>query len=223
MSQTMTANALTVYDQSGKPSGELHLPAGLFGVEASVALLHQAVVRQQGNARQGTHATKTRGEVSGGGKKPWRQKGTGRARQGSIRAPQWRHGGTVFGPHPRTYEQRMPRKQRRLAIRAALGVRMAADQLRVLDGLTLQAPRTREVAALLHELGAAGRTLLVLADHDLMVEKSVRNLASLKAVLAANLSVEDVLAADTVILTRAALEQVGAWLGASAEEPEESS
>jgi large subunit ribosomal protein L4 len=223
MSQVVTAQTLTVYDQAGKPVGELGLPPGFFDVEVSPALLHQAVVREQANARQGTHETKTRGEVSGGGKKPWRQKGTGRARQGSTRAPQWRHGGTVFGPHPRSYEQGMPRKQRRLAVRAALGVQLAAGGLRVVDSLTLEAPRTRELAALLRELGAGHRTLLVLAEHDLMVEKSARNLAVLKTVLATKLGVEDLLGADTVVITRTALEQVGNWLEAAAVQPEEES
>ena len=222
MSQERAAQTLTVYDHAGKPAGELGLPAGFFEVEASPALLHQALVRQQANARQGTHETKTRGEVSGGGKKPWRQKGTGRARQGSTRAPQWRHGGTVFGPHPRSYDYDMPRKQRRLAVRAALGARLAAGQLRVVESLSLETPRTREIAALLRELGAGQRTLLVLAEHDLMVEKSSRNLPFLKTVLATNLSVEDLLASDTVVLTRAALEQVGDWLEAPAEPQEES-
>jgi len=223
MSQAGAGQTLTVYDQAGKPTGELGLPPGFFDVEASPALLHQAVVRQRANARQGTHETKTRGEVSGGGKKPWRQKGTGRARQGSTRAPQWRHGGTVFGPHPHSYDHDMPRKQRRLAVRAALGVRLAADQLRVVESLSLETPRTREIAALLHELGAGQRSLLVLAEHDLMVEKSTRNLSFLKTVLATNLNVEDLLASDTVVLTRAALEQVGDWLQAPADRPEEAS
>ena len=222
MSQEAAAQTLTVYDQAGKPAGELGLPAGFLEVEVSPALLHQALVRQQANARQGTHETKTRGEVSGGGKKPWRQKGTGRARQGSTRAPQWRHGGTVFGPHPRSYDHDMPRKQRRLAVRAALGARLAAGQLRVVESLSLETPRTRDIAALLRELGAGQRTLLVLAEHDLMVEKSSRNLSFLKTVLATNLSVEDLLASDTVVLTRAALEQVGDWLEAPAEQQDES-
>ncbi|TME74146.1 MAG: 50S ribosomal protein L4, partial [Chloroflexi bacterium] len=105
--------SVTVYDREGKESGQVELPASVFNVPVNEAVLHQAVLRQQANDRQGTHQTKTRGEVSGGGKKPWKQKGTGRARQGSTRAPQWRHGGVVFGPHPRSYEQKMPRKQRR--------------------------------------------------------------------------------------------------------------
>src|SRR5207253_1031323 len=120
---TPSPMSVTVYDREGKGSGQVELPAAVFNVPVNEAVLHQAVLRQQANDRQGTHQTKTRGEVSGGGKKPWKQKGTGRARQGSTRAPQWRHGGVVFGPHPRSYEQKMPRKQRRLALRAALSVK----------------------------------------------------------------------------------------------------
>ncbi|TMF25349.1 MAG: 50S ribosomal protein L4 [Chloroflexi bacterium] len=125
--------SVTVYDREGKESGQVELPASVFNVPVNEAVLHQAVLRQQANDRQGTHQTKTRGEVSGGGKKPWKQKGTGRARQGSTRAPQWRHGGVVFGPHPRSYEQKMPRKQRRLALRAALSVKSKDGAVRVVE------------------------------------------------------------------------------------------
>src|ERR671925_1362170 len=162
---------VAVYTTAGEVVAQTELDETVWGIEPHIAVMHQALLRQQANARKGTHDTLTRGKVRGGGKKPWRQKGTGRARQGSTRAPQWRHGGTVFGPHPRSYEQGMPRKQRRLAVRAALGVQLAAGGLRVVDSLTLEAPRTRELAALLRELGAGHRTLLVLAEHDLMVEK----------------------------------------------------
>src|SRR5438105_7120982 len=125
--------SVTVYDREGKESGQVELPASVFNVPVNEAVLHQAVLRQQANERQGTNAAKTRGEVSGGGKKPWKQKGTGRARQGSTRAPQWRHGGVVFGPHPRSYEQKMPRKQRRVALRAALSAKHQEGAVRVID------------------------------------------------------------------------------------------
>src|ERR1700716_702787 len=130
MAATQRSSA-TVYDRDGKESGTVELPEAIFNAPVNEAVLHQAVRRQQANDRQGTHETKTRGEVSGGGKKPWKQKGTGRARQGSTRAPQWRHGGIVFGPHPRSYEQKMPRKQRRLALLVALSVKAQDGAVRV--------------------------------------------------------------------------------------------
>jgi large subunit ribosomal protein L4 len=202
----------TVYDNAGKESGQVELPESVFNVPVNAAVLHQAVRRQQANDRQGTHETKTRGEVSGGGKKPWKQKGTGRARQGSIRAPQWRHGGTVFGPHPRSYEQKMPRKQRRLALKAALSAKSQEGALRVVEEITLEAPKTRVVAGLFDQLGAGARTLFVIPEHDLMLEKSTRNLAGIKTILATNLNPGDVLIADTIVFTRAALTQVEEWL-----------
>jgi len=200
--------SVTVFDREGKAAGQVELSESVFGGPVNEAVMHQAVLRQDANARQGTHETKTRGEVSGGGKKPWRQKGTGRARQGSIRAPQWRHGGTVFGPHPRSYEQGMPRKQRRLAVRAALTVKAQADELRVVDGIALEQPRTQTMAHLFAEMGAGERTLFVLAAHDLALERSTRNLTFVRSVLASNLNVSDLLAADTVVFTREALNQV---------------
>src|SRR5918911_199655 len=137
-----------VFDASGNEAGQVELDEAIFGGPINQAVLHQALLRQQANQRQGTHETKTRGEVSGGGKKPWRQKGTGRARQGSTRAPQWRHGGTVFGPHPRSYEQGLPKKQRRLALRAALASKAEAEQLRVVEEIALEAPKTKTMAEL---------------------------------------------------------------------------
>jgi len=211
MAETKKSSA-TVYDRDGKESGQVELPEAVFNAPVNAAVLHQAVRRQQANDRQGTHATKTRGEVSGGGKKPWKQKGTGHARQGSTRAPQWRHGGTVFGPHPHTYEQKMPRKQRRLALRSALSVKSQDDAVRVVEELALEAPKTRVIADLFDQLGAGARTLFVIPEHDLMLEKSTRNLAGVKTILAQNLNPTDVLTADTIIFTRSALTQVEEWL-----------
>src|SRR5437016_10887582 len=151
--------SVAVYDREGKESGQVALPEAVFNAPVNEAVLHQAVLRQHANERQGTHQTKTRGEVSGGGKKPWKQKGTGRARQGSTRAPQWRHGGVVFGPHPRSYEQKMPRKQRRLALRAALSVKSQDGAGRVVEELAVQAPKTSAMAGLFDQLGAGARTL----------------------------------------------------------------
>ena len=205
-------SSATVYDLEGKESGQVELPSSVFNAPVNAAVLHQAVRRQQANDRQGTHETKTRGEVSGGGKKPWKQKGTGRARQGSTRAPQWRHGGTVFGPHPRTYEQKMPRKQRRLALKAALSAKSQDGAVRVVEEIALEAPKTRVVAALFDQMGAGARTLFVIPEHDLMLEKSTRNLAGIKTILAQNLNPGDVLIADTIVFTRSALTQLEEWL-----------
>ncbi len=205
-------SSATVYDREGKESGQIELPPSVFNAPVNEAVLHQAVRRQQANDRQGTHETKTRGEVSGGGKKPWKQKGTGRARQGSTRAPQWRHGGTVFGPHPRSYEQKMPRKQRRLALRSALSVKSQEGAVRIVEEIALEAPKTRVLAGLFDEMGAGARTLFVIPEHDLMLEKSTRNLAGVKTILATNLNPTDVLTADTIVFTRSALTQVEEWL-----------
>jgi len=207
MADTKKATA-TVYDRDGKESGQVDLPESVFNAPVNEAVLHQAVRRQQANDRQGTHDTKTRGEVSGGGKKPWKQKGTGHARQGSTRAPQWRHG----GPHPHTYEQKMPRKQRRLALRSALSVKSQEDAVRVVEEIALDAPKTQVLAGLFDQLGAGARTLFVIPEHDLMLEKSTRNLAGVKTILAQNLNCTDVLTADTIVFTRSALTQVEEWL-----------
>jgi large subunit ribosomal protein L4 len=204
--------SVTVYDREGKESGQLQLPEAVFGAPVNAAVLHQAVRRQQANDRQGTHETKTRGEVSGGGKKPWKQKGTGRARQGSTRAPQWRHGGTVFGPHPRSYEQKMPRKQRRAALRAALSAKHQDGAVRVIEELAFEEPKTRVVADLFDQLGTGARTLFVIREHDLNLEKSTRNLASVKTILVSNLNPSDVLIADTIVFARNAIGDLEEWL-----------
>lgn len=201
-----------VVDAAGAVSGTLTLPPAVFDATVNPTLMHQALLRQLANARQGTHDTRRRGEVSGGGRKPYRQKGTGRARQGSIRAPQWEGGGVVFGPHPRSYRQDMPRKQRRLALRGALSTRAQAGQIIVLDDFSLEAPRTRAVVDLLRAVEAGRRVLLVLGSHNEMLEKSARNIPEVRVVLASNLSVRDLLAAETVLMTRDAVEHVEeAW------------
>lgn len=198
-----------VVDQSGKSKGKVDLPAEIFAAPVNEALLHQALVRQQANARQGTHDTKRRDEVRGGGRKPYKQKGTGRARQGSTRSPQFAGGGVVFGPHPRSYRQDMPRKQRRLALRSALSAKTAEGQLRVLDGFTLEAPRTREVAAMLGAIAAGRRVLMVLGSHNEILERSARNLPEVRVILASNLNVRDLITSDTVLISRDALEHIG--------------
>jgi len=201
-----------VVDQSGQVTGSVELPATVFGAEINTALLHQAVVRQLANGRQGTHQTKTRAKVSGGGRKPYRQKGTGRARQGSIRAPQWTGGGVVFGPHPRSYRMDMPRKQRRLALRSALSAKAKDGQITVVGDISLDSPRTKTVAELLAGLDAGRRVLMVLGSHNELLEKSARNIPYVQVTLAGNVSVRDLLIADTVLFTRDALEHVvEAW------------
>jgi large subunit ribosomal protein L4 len=204
--------AVNVVDQTGASTGEMELSDAIFGGPVNTAVMHQALTRQLANARQGTHDTKNRTEVRGGGKKPWRQKGTGRARQGSIRSPQWAGGGVVFGPTPRSHRQEMPRKQRRLALRSALAAKAQDGHIAVLGSFELDAPSTRAVVGLLRNIEAGARVLMVLGSHNEQLERSARNLPEVKVILAANLSVRDLLTADTVLMTRDALEHVEeAW------------
>jgi large subunit ribosomal protein L4 len=200
-----TAN---VVDQTGSVTGSLDLAPEVFEVTVNESVMHQALLRQLANARQGTHDTKNRSEVRGGGRKPYRQKGTGRARQGSIRATQWKGGGTVFGPTPRSYEQDMPRKQRRLALRSALTAKAAAGELTVLDGFELEEPQTRAVVGMLGALNAGRRVLLVLGSHNEVLERSARNIPYVQVILASNLNVRDLLVAETVLITRDAVDHV---------------
>jgi large subunit ribosomal protein L4 len=204
--------AVRVVDQTGASTGELELSSAIFGAPINTAVMHQALIRQLANARQGTHDTKTRTEVRGGGKKPWRQKGTGRARQGSIRSPQWAGGGIVFGPTPRSYRQEMPRKQRRMALRSALTAKAQDGHISVLAGFDLETPSTRAVVELLRNIEAGARVLVVLGSHNELLERSARNLPEVRVILAANLSVRDLLTAETVLMTRDAIEHVEeAW------------
>jgi large subunit ribosomal protein L4 len=204
--------AVNVVDQTGATTGEVVLSEAIFGGPINTDVMHQALIRQLANARQGTHDTKTRTEVRGGGKKPWRQKGTGRARQGSIRSPQWAGGGVVFGPTPRSHRQEMPRKQRRLALRSALAAKAQDGHIALLGGFELAVPHTRAVVDLLRAIEAGARVLMVLGSHNEQLERSARNLPEVKVILAANLSVRDLLTADTVLMTRDALEHVEeAW------------
>ena len=194
------------------PAGEIELDEQVFGLPVRKDILARMVNWQLAKRRAGTHKAKGVSDISGTSKKPYKQKGTGRARQGSTRAPQWRHGGVVFGPHPRSYEQKMPRKQRRLALRAALSVKSQDGAVRVVEEIALDAPKTRVVAELFDQLGAGARVLFVIPQHDVMLEKSTRNLAGIKTILGTNLNPSDVLTADTVVFTRSALTQVEEWL-----------
>ncbi|MGI8848339.1 MAG: 50S ribosomal protein L4 [Candidatus Dormibacteria bacterium] len=206
-------SSVKVVDMQGAETGTRELADAVFGVERpNMAVMHQALIRQLANARQGTHATKTRGEVRGGGRKPWRQKGTGRARQGSTRAPHWTGGGTVFGPTPHTHKQDMPRKQRRLALRSALSVKAQEQSVVVLHSVELEEPRTKAIVELLAVIEAGRRVLLVLGSHHDALERSARNIPEVLVVLASNLSVRDLISADTVVMTTDAVEHIEqAW------------
>lgn len=201
-----------VYNVNGEQVGERDLPESIFGVEPNTSLMHQALTRQLANARLGTHSTKTRGEVAGGGRKPWRQKGTGRARQGSTRAPHWRGGGTVFGPRPRRYTQDMPKKMRRAAVRSALSVKAQSGSVVVVDELALRSPRTREMRDVLAKLQAGDSAVVALSDHNGNVELASRNLPGVKVLLAGYLNVRDLLQYERLILPVDALDAVEAWL-----------
>jgi large subunit ribosomal protein L4 len=199
---------------AGEQVGTVELDPAIFGIEPNLAVMHQALMRQLANARLGTHETKTRGEVSGGGRKLWRQKGTGRARQGSRRAPHWRGGGTVFGPHPRDYRQAMPRKMRRLAVRSALSLKRAEEQIVLLDELRLEQTRTKAMVELLRRLNLDGtRTLLVLPEKDEQVQRSARNIPGVKTLLAPYLNVADLLDYDKLLMPLSSLGVIGRILG----------
>ena len=197
---------LKVMDQNGKDSGEVTLNDKVFGIEPNESVVFEAIIRQRAGKRQGTSKVKNRSAVRGGGKKPWRQKGTGRARQGSIRAPQWRGGGTVFGPTPRSYAYTMPRKQRRLAIKSVLSQKLIDNDLIVLDKLTMSAPKTKELVSMLNGLNADGKVLIVSDDNN--VQLSARNLAKVKAVPVNGLNVEDAVNYGKLILTQDAVKKI---------------
>ncbi|HHW39849.1 MAG TPA: 50S ribosomal protein L4 [Syntrophomonadaceae bacterium] len=198
-----------LYNAEGIRVGDLELRDDIFGIPVQEHVLHQAVVRHLANRRSGTASTKNRGEVQGSGRKPWRQKGTGRARVGSIRSPLWRKGGIVFGPKPRSYSQALPKKMRRLAVKSALSTRVQDGDLIVIEDIRLPEPKTREVARLLENLEAKSTALLVLPERDEMVERAARNLPGVGIALANQLNAYDLLAVDKVIMTKNALARVG--------------
>lgn len=198
-----------LYNAEGVRVGDLELRGDIFGIPVQEHVLHQAVVRHLANQRSGTASTKTRGEVQGSGRKPWRQKGTGRARAGSIRSPLWRKGGIVFGPKPRSYKQTLPRKMRRLAVKSALSSRVQDGDLIVIEEIRLPEPKTREVVKLLRNLDATKTALLVLPERDEMIERAARNLPGVGIALVNELSAYEILAVDKVIITREALARIG--------------
>jgi len=195
---------LTVYTIEGKEADSIELKPEVFGVPENVPLVHQAVVAEMANARRGTHDTLTRAEVSGGGRKPYRQKGTGRARQGSIRAPHYYHGGVVWGPHPRDYSIGLPRKMKRGALRSALSSRVAEGAVTVVDEIRLDGIATKQMARILRNLNAEGKVLLVLDQLTEEIQKSARNIPNLRLTVAPVVSLREILDADRLILTKAA-------------------
>lgn len=197
-----------VHNLSGEVIDHIELNDDVFGVPPNQAVVHQALVRQLANARQGTASTKTRAQVSGGGRKPFRQKGTGRARRGSSRSPLLRGGGVAFGPHPRSYRQAMPKKMRRLALRCILSSKVAEGEMVVVEGLTLEEPRTKEMARILAALGVSSSALIVTAEPDVNVYKSARNLEKIKTLPANLLNVVDLLSHRILMITVAGVRRV---------------
>ena len=216
--------SVEVREADGTSAGTVELPAEVFDVQANLSLMHQVVVAQQAAARQGTHDTKTRGEVSGGGKKPYRQKGTGRARQGSTRAPQFAGGGTVHGPTPRKYDQRTPKKMKAAALRGALSDRARAGRVHVVASFTTDdAPSTRTALTALQAVTDARKVLVVLDRDDVVGWKSLRNVPSVHLLDEGQLNTYDVLVSDDVIFTRAALDAFLARTAPSAADSKEAS
>jgi large subunit ribosomal protein L4 len=207
-----------VHDKQGQVTGSVELDDALWGMEPNIQVMHQALLRQLANARLGTRDTKTRGEVRGGGRKPWRQKGTGRARQGSIRSPQWAGGGVVWGPHQRSFKQDMPRKMRRLAVRSALAAKARDERLSVIEGLTDIEPRTKAMKAVLAALPES-RSVLIVTDGKIEpIRRASGNLAEVWAIDARYLNVRDILKFDRMLLTREAIPLVEELWGLPADE-----
>lgn len=204
---------VALLNQTGQQVGEVDLNESVFGIEPNNAVVFEAVLMQRASLRQGTSKVKTRSEVRGGGRKPWRQKGTGRARQGSIRSPQWRGGGTVFGPVPRSYSYKLPKKVRRLAIKSALSTKVLEQSLVVLESLSFDAPKTKEFANVLANLPVGKKALFVTDVLNENVALSARNIPGVTVVDAANLNVLDVVGHNTLVMTKAAVEKVEEVLG----------
>lgn len=202
------APKVALLNQTGTQVGDIELADAVFGIEPNEAVVYDAIVMQQASRRQGTHDTKGRSEVRGGGRKPWKQKGTGRARQGSIRSPQWVGGGTVFGPTPRSYAYKLPKKVRRLALRSALSSKVANNEFIVLEGLTIDAPKTKDMIIVFAALSIERKVLVVTADYNESVVLSTRNIPGVLVVDAAGVNVLDLVAHDKVIITKDAVARV---------------
>ncbi len=222
MATSSDSKSLDVTDTSGKKVGSVELPADVFDVQTNVPLIHQVVVAQRAAARQGTHNTLRRGEVSGAGRKPFKQKGTGRARQGSIRAPQMKGGGIVHGPHPRDYAQRTPKKMIAAALRGALSDRARGERLHVIDSLSVgNVPSTKAVAGLLADIAPSKNVLIVLQRDDELSYKSVRNLATVHVLPFDQLNAYDVLVSDDIVFTKGAFDEFVTWNTKSSASKEE--
>ena len=198
---------VALYDIKGQNIGDIALSETVFGQPVNTAVMHEVVVAHLANCRQGTQSAKTRSEVSGGGKKPWRQKGTGRARQGSTRSPQWRHGGVVFAPKPRDYTIRVNKKVKRLAMKSALSSKVEENELIVFDALNIEAPKTKEMVKVLKAVDV-NKALIVLADKDETVERASANIEGVKTTLVGTLNVYEILKYEKLILTKASVEKI---------------
>lgn len=215
-------NEVEIRSQAGDVVGRMPLNPSLFGAQVNVPVMHQVVRAQLAAARAGTHATKSRGEVAGGGKKPWRQKGTGRSRQGSIRAPHWAGGGVAMGPKPGAEDVKVPKKMRALALRSALSDRARGGRIAVVERFDLAEPKTKDAIKALEALEVSGKALIVLEGRDEAVGKSFRNLEETRVITVDQLNTYDVLAADWVVFTRTALERLSQRTGSgSVAEPRE--
>lgn len=199
---------IALKNMAGERVGDLDLNDNIFAVELNVPLMHQAVVTENANARQGNADTKGRDEISGGGAKPFRQKGTGRARQGDNRAPQYYHGGIVFGPTPRSYQKAMPKKMRRAAVKSALSARLTDEDIVILDEIKMESISTKKMAAVLSSLDVAGRTLMVMESISNEVMKSARNIPGVEMRISPAIGVRDILNADKIVMTRGAVEKL---------------
>ena len=197
-----------VYDMTGKQVGEVELSDVIFGIEPNVSVMHDVVKNHLANCRQGTQSALTRAEVSGGGKKPWRQKGTGRARQGSTRAPQWTHGGIVFAPKPRDYSYRLNKKMRRLALKSALSAKAQAEEIVVIDAIKMDEIKTKTFKKFLDAVNVNRKALIVTAEADELVVKSARNIEGVKTTFANLINVYDILNANQLVLDKAALAKI---------------
>lgn len=199
---------VTVFDMTGKSVGEMTLSDAIFGIEPNTSVMHAAVVNYLANQRQGTQSTLTRSEVSGGGRKPWKQKGTGRARQGSTRAPQWTHGGIALGPKPRDYSYELPKKVKRLALKSAFSAKVADNNLIVVDNIAVEGYKTKDVAEMLSNLGADKKALIVMPEVDAKLIKSAANIPGVKTALVNTINVYDILNCDKFIVAKSALEKI---------------
>lgn len=199
---------VTVFDMTGKSVGEMTLSDAIFGIEPNTAVMHDVVVNYLANQRQGTQSTLTRSEVSGGGRKPWKQKGTGRARQGSTRAPQWTHGGIALGPKPRDYSYVLPKKVKRLAMKSALSSKVANKELIVVDNIAVEGFKTKVVAEMLSKLGANKKALIVMPELDAKLIKSAANIPGVKTALVNTINVYDILNWDAFVVAKSALEKI---------------